>query len=165
VADREALPQATKLNPAFFKLVYTDLLNNKKTAQTLQETLTAIDNYLADRTSEFFGLALDYLQEIGEARSATEIDDHSDRMTTMCAASEDETLQAFLWAGNANRQCFGSAASIVTVTVAPDQTEPALFNSIGSFSQNAWTEAGCAVSAMNRGVRLRPAMDAQNSRR
>ena len=31
LADREVLPQAMKLNPAFFKIVYTDLLNTKKT--------------------------------------------------------------------------------------------------------------------------------------
>jgi hypothetical protein len=38
LADREVLPQAIKLNPAFFKLVYTDVLNNKKTAKTVQGT-------------------------------------------------------------------------------------------------------------------------------
>jgi hypothetical protein len=76
LADREVLPQAIKLNPGFFKLVYSDLLNNKKSTKTVQEALAAIDNYLSDRTSELFGLVLEYLQEIGEARSATEIDDH-----------------------------------------------------------------------------------------
>lgn len=76
LADREVLPQAIKLNPSFFQLVYTNLLNNKKTAKTVEEALASIDNYLADRTSELFGLVLDYLQEVGEARSATEIDDH-----------------------------------------------------------------------------------------
>ncbi|HEY7306192.1 MAG TPA: hypothetical protein VH601_18850 [Bryobacteraceae bacterium] len=76
LADREVLPQAIKLNPAFFKLIYTDLLNNKKSTKTVQGALTAIDNYLADRTPELFGLVLDYLHEVGEARSATEIEDH-----------------------------------------------------------------------------------------
>lgn len=76
LADREVLPQAMKLNPSFFKLVYTDLLNTKKTTTTVQDALTAIDGYLSDRTPDLFGLVLNYLQEIGEARSATEIDDH-----------------------------------------------------------------------------------------
>jgi hypothetical protein len=31
LADREVMPQALKLNPAFFKTVYSDLLNMKKT--------------------------------------------------------------------------------------------------------------------------------------
>ncbi len=98
LADREVLPQAAKLNPAFFKLVYTDLLNNKKSAKSVQEALTAIDNYLADRTSELFGLVIDYLQEIGEARSATEIDDHFRRnfgiggVTGVCEYLSDRGL-------------------------------------------------------------------------
>lgn len=98
LADREVLPQAMKLNPAFFKLVYTDLLNNKKTAKTIQEALTAIDNYLADRTSELFGLVLDYLEELGEARSATEIEDHFRRnfgigsITGVCEYLSDRGL-------------------------------------------------------------------------
>lgn len=98
IADREVLPQAIKLNPAFFQLVYTDLLNNKKTTKTIQCALTAVDNYLADRTSELFGLLLDYLEEIGEARSATEIDDHFRRnfgiasVTSVCEYLSDRGL-------------------------------------------------------------------------
>jgi hypothetical protein len=98
LADREVLPQAIKLNPAFFKLVYTDVLNNKKTTQTVQGALTAIDKYLYDRTSELFGLVLDYLQEVGEARSATEIDDHFRRnfgvggVTGICEYLSDRGL-------------------------------------------------------------------------
>ncbi|MGA8025897.1 MAG: hypothetical protein WB992_02045 [Bryobacteraceae bacterium] len=99
LADREVLPQAAKLNPAFFKLVYTDLLNNKKTAmKTVQTALTAIDNYLSDRTPELFGLVLDYLRDIGEARSATEIDNHFRRnfgvavVTGVCEYLSDRGL-------------------------------------------------------------------------
>ncbi len=33
LADREVIPQAMKLNPAFFKTIYTDLLNSKKTRE------------------------------------------------------------------------------------------------------------------------------------
>ena len=33
LADREVIPQAIKLNPAFFKMVYSDLLNAKKTRE------------------------------------------------------------------------------------------------------------------------------------
>jgi hypothetical protein len=98
LADREVLPQAAKLNPDFFKLVYTDLLNKKKTTKTVQLALTAIDTYLAERTPELFGLVLDYLQEIGEARSATEIDDHFRRnfdvggVTGVCEYLSDRGL-------------------------------------------------------------------------
>jgi hypothetical protein len=76
LADREVLPQAMKLNPAFFKIVYTDLLNTKKTMKSVQAALSAIDSYLADRTLTLFAPLLEHLRDVGEARSATEIDDY-----------------------------------------------------------------------------------------
>ena len=45
LADREVIPQAMKLNPAFFKTVYADLLNAKKTRKNVQAALEAIDGY------------------------------------------------------------------------------------------------------------------------
>ena len=76
LADREVIPQAMKLNPAFFQIVYQDLLNTRKTAKNVGAALEAIDDYLAERTEQLFGPVLDYLREVGEARSSTEIDDH-----------------------------------------------------------------------------------------
>ena len=43
LADREVIPQALKLNPAFFKIIYTDLLNAKKTRKSVQAALDAVD--------------------------------------------------------------------------------------------------------------------------
>jgi hypothetical protein len=74
--DREALPQAMELNPAFFKTVYTDLLNAKKTKQSVRAALAAIDEYLAKRAGRIFGPVVEHLREVGEARSATEIEDY-----------------------------------------------------------------------------------------
>ncbi len=79
VADREVLPQAMQLNPAFFKIVYTDLLNVKKTAKNVKAALSAIDDYLAKRAPALFRAVIDHLREAGEARSATEIEDHFHR--------------------------------------------------------------------------------------
>ncbi len=76
LADREVLPQAMKLNPSFFTTVYHDLLNQRKTPQSVSAALDAIDGYLADRAEALFGLVIEHLHEVGEARSATEIDDH-----------------------------------------------------------------------------------------
>jgi hypothetical protein len=76
LADREVLPQAMKLNPAFFKTIYADLLNSKKTAKSVEAALAAIDKYLEDRTDELFGPLIEHLREVGEARSASDIDDH-----------------------------------------------------------------------------------------
>ena len=49
IADREVLPQAMALNPAFFKTVYTDLLNTPKTRAKVEAALAAIDGYMEER--------------------------------------------------------------------------------------------------------------------
>src|SRR6185295_2652312 len=59
LADREVIPQAMGLNPEFFKVVYHDLLNAKKTAKSVEAALDAIDAYLARRTDELYGLVLE----------------------------------------------------------------------------------------------------------
>ena len=46
-ARENQLPQALKLNPEFFKTVYTDLLNTKKTTKNVQSALDAIDQWYA----------------------------------------------------------------------------------------------------------------------
>ena len=76
IVDREVIPQALKLNPALFKIIYTGLLNSKKTKKAVQAALALADEYIARRTTTLFAPVFEYLQEIGEARSATEIDDH-----------------------------------------------------------------------------------------
>ncbi len=98
VADREVLPQALKLNPAFFKTVYTDLLNTKKTPKNVQAALDAADRYVAERTAALFGPVVDHLREVGEARSCTEIETHFKRnfdvggVTTACEYLADRGL-------------------------------------------------------------------------
>jgi predicted nucleotidyltransferase len=98
VADREVLPQAMKLNPAFFKTVYTGLLNARKTRKAVQTALDALDRYVAERTAALFGPVLDHLREVGEARSCTEIEDHFKRnfdvsgVTTVCEYLADRGL-------------------------------------------------------------------------
>jgi hypothetical protein len=76
LVDREVLPQAMKLNPAFFSTVYSDLLNTKKTRERVQAALAAVDDYLAKRATTLFEPVIDHLREVGEARSATEIEDY-----------------------------------------------------------------------------------------
>lgn len=98
LADREVLPQAMKLNPAFFKIVYSDLLNSKKTAKSVQAALSAVDDYLAKRAPALFHAVIDHLREVGEARSATEIEDHFRRnygiegVTGACEYLSDQGL-------------------------------------------------------------------------
>jgi hypothetical protein len=98
LADREVIPQAMKLNPAFFKTVYANLLNAKKTRKTVQTALDAIDRYVAERAATLFGPVIDHLREVGEARSSAEIEDHFKRnfdvsgVTTACEYLADQGL-------------------------------------------------------------------------
>ena len=48
LADREVIPQAIKLNPTLFATVYVDLLNEKKTAKSVQFALDTIDRVPRD---------------------------------------------------------------------------------------------------------------------
>jgi hypothetical protein len=98
IADREVLPQAIQINPAFFKLVYTDLLNTKKTAKNVEAALIAAEEYIRERISALFSAVIDHLREVAETRSATEIEDHFRRnmglegLTTVCEYLADEGL-------------------------------------------------------------------------
>lgn len=74
--DREVLPQALQLNPAFFTTVYTGLLNEPKTTGRVQAALDAADEYIATRAPRLFALVVEYLREVAEPRSAREIEHH-----------------------------------------------------------------------------------------
>jgi predicted nucleotidyltransferase len=98
LADREVLPQAMKLNPAFFRTVYADLLNAKKTRKAVQRALDAIDRYVGERAATLLAPVIDHLREVGEARSCTEIESHFKRnfdvsgVTTACEYLADQGL-------------------------------------------------------------------------
>jgi hypothetical protein len=98
LADREVIPQAMTLNPAFFKAVYLDLLNAKKTRTRVEAALDAIDGYVAARAASLFGLVIDHLREAGEARSCREIEGHFTRnfdvsgVTAACEYLADQGL-------------------------------------------------------------------------
>jgi Polymerase beta, Nucleotidyltransferase len=98
LADREVIPQALKLNPAFFSTVYVQLLNAKKTRPAVQAALDAVDAYVAERAPTLFAPVIDYLRDAGEARSCTEIEDHFKRqfdvggVTTACEYLADQGI-------------------------------------------------------------------------
>jgi len=77
--DREVMPQAMQLNPAFFKIVYADLLNSKKTTKNVRAALDAIDAYLANRAPALFGPIIEYLREAEDTRSASDLEVHFSR--------------------------------------------------------------------------------------
>ena len=96
LAGREVILQAMALNPAFFKTVYTDLLNARKNTRTIAAALDAIDAYLTERTAMLFDPVIEYLRDAGEARSATEIEAHFTKqfgiegVTTACEYLSDQ---------------------------------------------------------------------------
>ena len=98
LADREVLPQALELNPQLFRTIYTDLLNTKKTRRAVEHALEAIEEYMGDRATELFAPVLEYLEDAGEARSATDIESHFARQfdihdaTTACEYLADRGL-------------------------------------------------------------------------
>lgn len=98
LADREVLPQALKLNPSLFSVIYVDLLNTTKTRANVEAALHAVDDYIATRATTLFAPVIDYLREAGEIRSATEIETHFSRhfdvqgVTTACEYLADQGL-------------------------------------------------------------------------
>ena len=98
LVDREVIPQALQLNPAFFAAIYTNLLNAKKTRKQVQTALKTADAFLAQRAPVLFAPVIDHLREVGEARSASEIEAHFRRnfniegLTTVCEYLADLRL-------------------------------------------------------------------------
>jgi hypothetical protein len=96
VVDREAIPQALKLNPSLFKTVYSDLLNTPKAGADVETALATVDRYLAERAPTLFQPILEHLREVGEARACREIEDHFARrfdvegVTMACEYLADE---------------------------------------------------------------------------
>jgi predicted nucleotidyltransferase len=96
LADREVVPQATAVNPEFFTIIYTGMLNAKKTIRTVHAALDAVDAYLDERADLLFAPITEYLEEAGEARSATEIETYFSRqfningVTTACEYLADQ---------------------------------------------------------------------------
>ncbi len=79
LADREVLPQAAALNPEFFRTVYSGLLNTKKTTESVQAALDAIDAYVSERAPALFALVIEYLREAGDVRSTSELETYFKR--------------------------------------------------------------------------------------
>jgi predicted nucleotidyltransferase len=79
LADREVIPQALALNPGFFRTIYVDLLNQRKTRAAVQAALNAVDDYVAELAERVFAPILEHLREVGEARGCAELDDHFQR--------------------------------------------------------------------------------------
>ena len=97
LVDREVIPQALRLNPAFFTRIYSDLLHGASRAGIIA-ALASVDDYLATRARRLFAPVLEYLAEAGEVRSCRDIEHHFVRTfdvsgaTTACEYLADQGL-------------------------------------------------------------------------
>ena len=97
LVDREVIPQALRLNPAFFTRIYSDLLHGASRAGIIA-ALASVDDYLATRARRLFAPVLEYLAEAGEVRSCRDIEHHFARTfdvsgaTTACEYLADQGL-------------------------------------------------------------------------
>ena len=98
LADREVIPQALTLNPAFFTIVYTDLLNAPKSRAGVQAALEAIDAYLASRAPSLFAPVIEHLRDVAEPRGCRDLEHHFKRnygiegVVTACEYLADQGL-------------------------------------------------------------------------
>lgn len=98
LVDREVIPRALELNQALFGVIYSDLLNTRKTSAGVRAALDAADGYVARRARHLFAPVLEHLRDAGEARSSTEIEAHFSRnhglegVTTACEYLADEGI-------------------------------------------------------------------------
>lgn len=73
---REALDQAVRINPGFFQVNFTDLINGAVTVETVGTALEQVDNYLLTRVDRLFGALLTYLAQAGGPVNLSELDQH-----------------------------------------------------------------------------------------
>jgi len=98
LADREVILQALPLNPDLFRVIYTDLLNTKKTRRNVETALETAERYLAERAGDVFAPIIEHLRDVGETRSASEISNYFQRtfgihhVTTACEYLADQGL-------------------------------------------------------------------------
>ena len=80
LVDREALVEATKLEPELFRTIYTDLFDKKTTHAALGRAIDAIDEFMEPLAEELFHPVIEYFRSAGgEPRSSTEIETHFQR--------------------------------------------------------------------------------------
>jgi hypothetical protein len=70
---REVIHQALKYNPAFFEVVYTELINGPKDRAAIQQALDMVNTYLEERVERLFQPVLDYLAEARGVRTVSEL--------------------------------------------------------------------------------------------
>jgi hypothetical protein len=91
LTSREVIPQALKLNPAFFNKVYLDLVNTRKDEATVQRAIDLVNAYIESKIYTLFGSVLDYLRDAGGTLTTSELDVYFKKQVqddTLCGVYE-----------------------------------------------------------------------------
>jgi hypothetical protein len=115
------------LNPEFFTVIYTEMLNGKKTTRAVHAALDAVDAYVAERADLLFAPIVEYLEEAGEARSASEIETYFSRHFNI-----DGVITACEYLADQGRIGKASIAARLTKRSNADVQELAFFTTGGS---------------------------------
>ena len=86
IIGREVIPQGQRLNPELFRIVYTDLLNKKKTKKSMGTALETAEAYIQAKARRLFKPVLEYLEAEGAECSATAIEHHFSRNSGISGA-------------------------------------------------------------------------------
>jgi uncharacterized protein len=79
IPGREVIQQAMSSKPELFHALYTDLLNQPTTEESVKQALTLMTQYLHNHVHILFAPIFSYLQEEGELRSITDISHYVER--------------------------------------------------------------------------------------
>lgn len=78
---REALDQALKLNPEFFRAVYIDLVNGPKTPETIGAVIVRLNAYIDERVPQLCKPIFDYLAQAQGPVTAAEMNQFFSKKT------------------------------------------------------------------------------------
>jgi hypothetical protein len=76
VPGREVIHQAMKVDPEFFGEIYAEPMHQPKTEELVAGILARVNAYLDANVAAFFRPLFDYLAEVREPRSVTELNDY-----------------------------------------------------------------------------------------
>jgi hypothetical protein len=95
IPGREFLQQALECNPSLFKKIYSDMLKQGISKESVEEALQIITEYLEEKSLDLFSPVLDFISEEGGHVGSTEVDDHFQKRFRL--TSNDTLITILEW--------------------------------------------------------------------
>jgi len=73
---REVVQQALKYNPGFFDMIHTNMIQQRKEKQLVENAIKAIEEYIKNKSEILFNPIIRFLSEFRNERSLTEINEY-----------------------------------------------------------------------------------------